>query len=127
MTPDLKARVVAALEFPTDVRCLLNKSDLREIVGHIRNEILRWSMELEKAGIVGEGLSFSKQEKEKAQSIEFHFHGVQNVSNVLGDVAEGGRVTISQQASQGVDPRGFADLAIQLRKNLDDLVPAAAR
>jgi AbiTii len=127
LTADLKARLVASLEVPTDVRCLLNKSELLEIVGHIRNEILRWSVELERAGIVGEGLSFSKQEKEKAQRAEFHFHGVQNVSNVLGDVSEGGSVTINQQASQDVDPRALVDLAAQLRQNLDSLVPAAER
>lgn len=62
-------------------------------------------MELERAGIVGQGLSFSKQEKDKARGVEFHFYGVQNVSNVLGDVTESGQVTINQQASQGLDPR----------------------
>ena len=36
-------------------------------------------MELERAGIVGQGLSFSKQEKDKARGVEFHFYGVQNV------------------------------------------------
>jgi hypothetical protein len=104
---------------------LLNKSELLEIISHVRNEVLRWSVELEQAGIVGEGLSFSSQESEKAQRVEFHFHGVQNVSNMLGDVAEGGRITINQQASQGADPQALADLAEQLRQNLDYLVPAA--
>jgi len=125
LPPELKAQLVAALG--TDVRCLLNKGDLSGIAGHVRNEVLRWSMELVQAGVVGEGLSFSKQEREKALRVEFHFHGVQNVSNVLGNVAEGGQVTINQQASQGVVPEAFADLAVQLRQNLDSLVPATER
>jgi len=125
LSPELKAQLVAALG--TDVRCFLNKADLSGIVNHARNEVLRWSVELEQAGIVGEGLSFSKREKEKARGVEFHFHGVQNVSNVLGDVTEGGQVTINQQASQGVDPRTLLDLAAQLRQNIDALVPAAGR
>jgi hypothetical protein len=127
LTTDRKMLLISALDSPTDVRCLLNKSELLEIVSHIRNEVLRWSMELERAGIIGEGLTFSKHEKEKAQSIEFCFHGVQNVSNVVGDVAEGGRVTVNQQASQGIDPKILADLAGQLRQNIDALVPAADR
>jgi hypothetical protein len=127
LPPELKALIISLLEAPTDVRCLLNQVELRGIINHVRNEVLRWSVELERTGIVGEGLSFSKQEKDKAQRVEFHFHGVQNVSNVLGDVTKGGRVTVNQQASQAVDPRALADLAAQLRQNIDSLVPAAER
>jgi hypothetical protein len=127
LAPKLKAQIISMLELPTDVRCLLNKSEVMEIVSYLRNEVLRWSMELGRVGVVGEGPSFSSQEREKVQRFEFHFHDVQNVSNLLGDIAKGGGITINQQASHGVDPVALTDLAAQLRQNLDSLVPADER
>ncbi len=126
LPPELKAQLVTAVG--ADVKCFLNTGELSGIPSHVRNEVLRWSVELEQAGVVGEGLSFSKQDREMARNVEYNFHGgVQNLSNVLGNVTEGGRVIINQRASGGIDPKALVGLAAQLRENLDALVPAAER
>ena len=46
-----------------------NHSTLIGILDAVRTKVLDWSLDLEKAGIVGEGLSFSSKEKNMAQSI----------------------------------------------------------
>jgi hypothetical protein len=50
--------------------------DLRGILDAVRTEILQWALKLEKNGILGEGLSFSAEEKKKAATVHFttHFH-----------------------------------------------------
>ena len=45
--PSVKAKIVEGLEFPTDVRCLLNHSQLLGIPGQVRNRILDWSLRLQ--------------------------------------------------------------------------------
>jgi hypothetical protein len=43
-------------------------SQISRILDSVRSKILEWSLELEKRGVKGEGMEFSKQEKEKADS-----------------------------------------------------------
>jgi len=38
------------------------------IVDNVRNTVLQWALKLEQEGIIGEGMSFSTKEKEKAQN-----------------------------------------------------------
>lgn len=44
------------------------KNQIGSIVDNVRNIVLEWSLKLEEEGILGEGMSFSKEEKEKAQN-----------------------------------------------------------
>jgi len=42
---------------------------LKGIIEHIKDYLLQWTMDLEQAGIMGEGLSFTKEEKNAAQTL----------------------------------------------------------
>lgn len=122
LQPNVKAHLVKSLEYPTDVRCLLNRMAILAIPEHVRNKILEWSIRLEKAGVRGEGLSFSPKEKQQAHGVSISIQGnVENLSNVVG-VARGARVT-TRQTTEGVDASSLAALCSQLRKHIDLLVP----
>jgi hypothetical protein len=55
------------------------------IVDNVRNTVLQWALKLEQEGIIGDGMSFSKKEKEKAlTSTNIHIAG--NFQGVLGNV-----------------------------------------
>jgi hypothetical protein len=89
--PSVKAQLMKGIDHPTDVRCLLNRSEILAIPGHVRSRILDWSLRLEKAGIRGERLSFSQLEKEQAHQVSISIHGnVGSLSNVVG-VAQGAK------------------------------------
>jgi hypothetical protein len=53
-------------DYPLPCVLLLPKSGLVRILDSVRNSILDWSLKLEADGILGEGMSFSSQEKEVA-------------------------------------------------------------
>jgi hypothetical protein len=57
-------------------------TQLSEILDSVRNAILEWSLKLEEDGIVGEGISFSKEEKQMAAS---HFN---NYGAIIGTMNE---------------------------------------
>jgi hypothetical protein len=62
---------------------LVGQSSVRAILDAVRNEVLRWSLALESQGILGDGMTFSAKEKEKASSVTYH---IGSFSGVLGDV-----------------------------------------
>ena len=81
-----------------------------EVVGileAVRNNILDWALELEQKGILGEGMSFSKQEKQTASQITYQ------VTNNIGSMQN----SQLQQSSPGANQ----SLAIQ-----NDLVGLSA-
>lgn len=52
----------------TEYILLVSKNQIGNVVDNVRNIVLEWSLKLEEDGILGEGMSFSKEEKEKAQN-----------------------------------------------------------
>ena len=58
---------------------------LATVIDAVRTMILNWSLKLEEEGILGEGLSFSEEEKQKAAtSTQIR---IENFQGILGDVA----------------------------------------
>ena len=54
-------------------RIIFYRTQLMSICTKVRNIIYRWSLQLEEDGILGEGLKFTKKEKEVAMSVN-HFN-----------------------------------------------------
>src|SRR5690606_21767021 len=84
--------------------------------------ILNWSLELEKAGVVGEDMTFTAEERREAGPVTQHFF-IQNVG-VLGNVSDGAQVTNQQTAT--LDLGKVQDFVTQARGAIDGL-PAATR
>lgn len=56
----------------------MSPSALRSVIEQVRTAVLNWCLDLEKAGVIGAGMSFSVTEKEAAATITnnaVHFHG----------------------------------------------------
>lgn len=53
--------------FPTKYRFYSSKTELKKIISAVRNKILDWSLLLEEAEIIGDGLGFSDAEVKAAQ------------------------------------------------------------
>ena len=100
---------------------LLERSQLWNIVEQVRNLILNWSLELEKAGVLGEDMHFSEQEKGDAKPVTQQFF-IQNVG-VLGSVTDQATVTNQQTATAEVklDLGQVRDFLSQARAALPQL------
>lgn len=62
---------------------VVGRAQLLGILDGVRNEVLNWSLELEKQGILGEGMTFSKEEINKASSTTYN---IKTFKGVLGNV-----------------------------------------
>jgi len=63
---------------------VVGRSSLNGVLDAVRNEILNWSLDLEKNGILGEGMTFSKEEIQRADSATYN---IQSFQGVLGSVS----------------------------------------
>ena len=74
---------------------LIGRSAIRGILDAVRNEVLRWSLELERQGILGEGMTFTVDEKSKAAGVTYQ---IGTFSGVLGNVT-GSQVQVGDYAT----------------------------
>ena len=76
----------------TPPKLILQKTSLVGILDAVRNTILEWTLKLEADGVLGEGMTFSQQEKKTVMKNETNYH-IGTFSGVLGNVS-GGNVQI---------------------------------
>ena len=88
-----------------DFCLVLDRSSFQGIISEIRNQVLRWAIALDKAGVRGVGLSFTDPEKEKAHSITFNVNsenfsvGVAGGTGNQANVAGGNNARVNNQST----------------------------
>ena len=97
----------------------LNSTTIKTIVDKVRNLILDWSLELEKAGILGDQIIFTPHEKEEAKKVTNNY----NFGNigVLGDIDGHAKVENHQSLSINLDVGKVKNFAIQSLNSLDGI------
>jgi len=86
-SPKLEAQFMRAMDMPMQPSLHFDKSQARGILDTVRNAILKWSLELQKKGVHGEGLTFSPQEKANAAPTNMTFNiGTMYQSQIQSDV-----------------------------------------
>jgi hypothetical protein len=86
LTPDVLNQVFAnspGYQMGMVPTVMLARTQVFGILDAVRNTVLEWSLRLEKDGILGEGMTFSSDEKQKAGQITYN---IQNFTGVLGTV-----------------------------------------
>lgn len=86
-----------------------NKASM--VIDAVRTRILTWSLELESQGILGNGIVFSKEEKEKA--ISTPTINIHNFQGVLGNVSKS---SLKQDLTMTVGQGDIEDLIRKLSK-----------
>jgi hypothetical protein len=71
---------------------VVGRNQLAAIIQSVRTRVLDWALSLERAGILGDGLTFTKKERNIAMTS--HKIQIENFQGVLGDV-HGGQVAQS--------------------------------
>lgn len=70
--PSVEKMLVNGIKFSFYPSLHIGASQFRRILDAVRKVVLEWSLKLESDGINGAGMSFSREEKEKAQSVTYH-------------------------------------------------------
>ena len=120
LPPDIEIELSRETGFLARVAWRVDPSSIVGIVNAVRRGLLDWSLNLEAAGIKGEGMSFSEPEKTMAQDPRtiYQIDRVQNL-NLMGNVGGSSSVFVSQTANNAIDLESARKLADQIKLHLD--------
>lgn len=74
-SPEQKSIIQKTFKTDQEIARMIPSTALIKIVDSVRNIILNWALKLEEDGVLGEGMTFSKDEKNKA---EYHSYNINN-------------------------------------------------
>ncbi|MDS9467818.1 hypothetical protein RGQ15_09585 [Paracoccus sp. MBLB3053] len=102
----------------------ITSGQVAAVLDHVRGKILDWAIEMEKQGVVGENMTFSKEEKEEAARVmnNITVHG--SVGTFAGNIGAGnasGAITVNT-----VDIPEALNLARELQQHTPALIAAGA-
>ena len=111
--------LMKTMPIPLQPSLLINASRVKGVLEAVRDIILNWSLKLESDGIIGDGMSFTSEEKERAQAGVVH-----NVNNFFHGDIQNSQVqieTTSSLQSQSVefDVEKLEKLVEALRSTID--------
>jgi len=96
----------------TEVTLMISISAMVRILDAVRNIILEWAMKLENDGILGKGMSFTTEEKERAfRNQEIN---INNFQGILGNVSDS---AVSQKLDMNINRGDFDGLSQFLKSN----------
>lgn len=114
-TPRIEHELMDAMEMPMRPVISLSTVQMHGILEKVRSRILDWALDLEGRGIIGEGMSFTPQEKQAVQEQHYHFG---NVSGSQIQISSNGS-TQTQANTTGTDLEALRGLVEALGTALD--------
>ncbi len=78
-----------------------SKVQIQGVIGKVRSRVLEWALDLEAKGVLGEGMTFTQQEKQTVQQQHYHF----------GDV-NGSQIQIDSNGSNQSQTHANGDMAV---------------
>ena len=96
--------------FALEPRLNLQVTQIMSVLTHVRNNIFTWSLNLEKSGILGEGMQFTTEEKEKAMTTTNYNIG--NMQGIAGHVQDS---SVTQTNQMLVNQMSLSTLLATLR------------
>jgi len=115
-----KSIIYEGQDFRFDLSIHISKGQIESIRDSVINLILDWSLELEKQGVIGEGMSFSNEDKKKAATVTQQIFA-QNIGTV-GDISDQANVSTTQFASNSsLDRDAIKNLLDQINLANDQL------
>lgn len=114
-----KNRLMGLMDIALEPSLLVSDTQLHKILEGVRNEILNWSLDLEAKGIIGDGMSFSREEKKAASKITY------NVTNNIGSMSNSQLQQDSPNSSQNlnvhIENSELSEFIQEIKSSLNDL------
>jgi hypothetical protein len=86
LTTTQRNQLMSVMDYPLEPVRTVSVGYFYKMIDAVRSKILDWSLRLEQEGIIGDGLTFSTEEKRKAaQSMTYN---ITNFQGVLGNISD---------------------------------------
>jgi hypothetical protein len=137
--PSLEQKLMKGMSFPMRPQLQFTYVQIEGIIEKVRNRILEWALDLEIRGILGEGMTFTQQERKMGQEQHYHFGDVSssqiqigsNSSNQHQVIDTGGDATALRSVAEALtaalnQSKASGDLADELRAEIATLQAQAS-
>lgn len=111
----MRRKIIEQIGFQCDVQLHVSTVAVSAVVEAVRNKVLDWTLQLEAAGITGQGLTFTPEETRAAQSmaVQHHYHGP------IASIAQGSsHVGSVAQTNSSATPQDIADAIAHLLQSM---------
>jgi flagellar hook-basal body complex protein FliE len=109
---DIENYLMQSISVPLQPSLITDKTEIIGILETVRNNILNWSLELEQKGILGEGMSFSNEEKKIAHQTNYQ------ITNNIGSMHNS---QLQQDSAGSTQSLNVAESAGDLKKFVQEL------
>jgi hypothetical protein len=116
--PEIQQLLQTLFRAETEFACRHSRASVAAVLDKVKNRILRWSLALEKAGVRGDGMTFTPQEKAAAHHVVVQGVSVMNVG-VIGDIHAAANIAAGKHARVGnLSPEEIGQLVSTLRPHI---------
>lgn len=114
--PVVEQRIMQAMQLPMRPQLCFSAVQVKGIVEKVRTRILEWALDLEGRGVLGEGMTFTRQEKQTVQQQHYHFG---NVSASQIQISSNGSTQTQANTTKNTDLDALRGLIQALGAALD--------
>lgn len=111
--PYIENQLLRGMDVPLQPSLHVSPNQVVRILDAVRNTILEWVLELEKQGVIGEGMTFSKEEKQAAGNVTYQI--THNIGNMQHSQIQHDSPNASQIIRVEININAIADFLQQLR------------
>lgn len=124
LAPELQQMLIELTGERMEFALHLPRARLAAIAGAVRDAVLEWALELEKRGVLGEGMTFTERERQAAHTTHISI-GTMHSSQLMSGSAHGQQQLRIQHPQ--LDLEGVRRLVERLKDNRSELGLSAAR
>lgn len=122
--PEQAELIMSGMSYPRMEPWLaVELSSIQRIVTSVRTKILDFALGLEQQGILGDGMTFSKDEKERASNITYNI----NIEQMTGSQIQQGTTSSTQNYTQTTDLQGISAFVEKLLPAIDAMTGSEER
>lgn len=119
-----EAMLMKSFQIPRRPALHIGRSQIQGLVDAVRNKVLDWSLRLEAAGVMGENMSFSDEEKARGRQ-ETATYQIQNQTIIHGmsqsQVQQGAASSLQTYVQTSVDMAAINSLILNIRDAINSL------
>ncbi len=116
---ELEAQLMSGMDVEFQPALLVGGGQLHGVIDAVRNIVLDWSLKLESAGVLGENMTFSREEKDRAGSAMYQIENQTVIHNMNhSQVQQGSAGSTQVFLAPPLDLQAVAALVKELRDAL---------
>ncbi|AOT10346.1 hypothetical protein [Pseudoalteromonas luteoviolacea] len=122
--PNLKIKIMSMMNYQTEPVFQFSSVQIHRMLDTVKTHVLSWALELEEQGITGEGMSFSREEKQVASRVVYQI--TNNIQNMHNSQLQQDSAGASQNLTVTYENKDLIKLLEELKSSFEQLELSAA-